>query len=126
MQMYVCGNRDGDLDNAVIIHEYGHGISIRLTGGPFNSSCLNNQEQPGEGWSDWYGLMLTMRTGDAGPNSRGIGTWLFGQPPTGPGIRQYPYSTNLAVNPHTYDNIKTAAVPHGVGSVWCAMLWEVT
>ncbi|MBK7879256.1 MAG: M36 family metallopeptidase [Saprospiraceae bacterium] len=126
MQMYVCGNRDGDLDNAVIIHEYGHGISIRLTGGPFNSSCLNNQEQPGEGWSDWYGLMLTMKAGDAGPNSRGIGTWLFGQPPTGPGIRQYPYSTNLGINPHTYDNIKTAAVPHGVGSVWCAMLWEVT
>ncbi len=23
MQMYVCGNRDGDLDNAVIVHEYG-------------------------------------------------------------------------------------------------------
>jgi len=25
-------NRDSDLDNGVITHEYGHGISIRLTG----------------------------------------------------------------------------------------------
>ncbi|MBK7812147.1 MAG: M36 family metallopeptidase [Saprospiraceae bacterium] len=126
MQMYVCGNRDGDLDNAVIVHEYGHGISNRLTGGPGNVGCLGNQEQMGEGWSDWYGLVLTIEPGDQGTDSRGIGTWLFGQAPNGPGIRPFPYSTNLAVNPHTYDAIKLAAVPHGVGSVWCAMLWEMT
>lgn len=126
MQMYTCGTRDGDFDNGVIIHEYGHGISTRLTGGANNSSCLNNQEQMGEGWSDYYGLMLTMESGDAGADSRGIGTWLIGEGPTGGGIRTYPYSTNFAVNPHTYDDIKTEAVPHGVGSVWSAMLWEMT
>src|SRR5690606_38885620 len=27
-------NSDGDFDNGVIAHEYGHGISNRLTGGP--------------------------------------------------------------------------------------------
>ena len=32
----------------------------------------------------------------------------------------------MAINPHTYDSIKTAAVPHGVGSVWAEMLWEMT
>ncbi|HRI02038.1 MAG TPA: M36 family metallopeptidase, partial [Saprospiraceae bacterium] len=126
MQMYVCGSRDGDVDNGVIVHEYAHGISNRLTGGPANVGCLGNQEQMGEGWSDWYALMLTMESGDAGTDARGIGTWLFNQAPNGPGIRPYPYSTSLAVNPHTYDAIKTAAVPHGVGSVWCAMLWELT
>ena len=31
----------------------------------------------------------------------------------------------MAVNPATYDSIKTAAVPHGVGYVWSTMLWEV-
>jgi len=41
---------DGDLDNGIIAHEYGHGISIRLTGGPSDSDCLNNSEQMGEGW----------------------------------------------------------------------------
>jgi len=25
---------DGDLDNGIVAHEYGHGISNRLTGGP--------------------------------------------------------------------------------------------
>jgi len=118
--------RDGDIDNGVIVHEYSHGTSNRLTGGPSNVNCLNNSEQMGEGWSDWYALMLTMRAGDAGTNVRPIGTWLFGQGPAGPGIRAFPYCTNMLVNPHTYNSIKTAAIPHGVGSVWCAMLWEVT
>ena len=51
MQMYVCDSRDGDLDNGVIIHEYGHGISNRLTGGAGAAGCLGNEEQMGEGWS---------------------------------------------------------------------------
>ncbi|NND64250.1 MAG: T9SS type A sorting domain-containing protein [Flavobacteriaceae bacterium] len=126
MQMYVCGSRDGDFDNGVIIHEYGHGISNRLTGGPAAAGCLGNQEQMGEGWSDYYGLLLTMESGDTRNDSRGIGTWLVGEGANGPGIRTYPYSTNFAVNPHTYNDITTEAVPHGVGSVWCAMLWEMT
>ncbi|MFV0304914.1 MAG: M36 family metallopeptidase, partial [Moheibacter sp.] len=48
-------NSDGDFDNGVIAHEYGHGISIRLAGGGSNSSCLYSSEQQGEGWSDWMG-----------------------------------------------------------------------
>ncbi|MBP7999790.1 MAG: M36 family metallopeptidase [Chloroflexi bacterium] len=130
MQMYLWNltspQRDGDFDNGIIIHEYGHGISIRLTGGPSNSSCLNNQEQGGEGWSDWFGLMLTIESGDQGADRRGIGTYALGEPTTGDGIRDYPYSTNMSIDPRTYDAIKTAAVPHGVGSTWAAMIWEVT
>jgi hypothetical protein len=52
-------DRDSDLDNGVIAHEYGHGISNRLTGGPATVLCLNNAEQMGEGWSDWFALNLT-------------------------------------------------------------------
>ncbi len=126
MQMYVCGSQDGDFDSLVIVHEYGHGISIRLTGGAANSGCLSNQEQMGEGWSDWYGLLMTMQPGDTSTDSRTVGTYLFGQGPAGNGIRPFPYNTDLSVNPQTYDDIKTAAVPHGVGSVWSTMLWEMT
>jgi hypothetical protein len=36
-------NSDGDFDNGIISHEYGHGISTRLAGGSLNSSCLNNK-----------------------------------------------------------------------------------
>ncbi len=130
MQMYLWNytspQRDGDLDNGIIAHEYGHGISTRLTGGPANSGCLNNEEQMGEGWSDFYSLMTTMETGDMGTDSRGIGTYVLGQPPTGNGIRPTPYSTLMSVNPTTYGDIGGLAVPHGVGYAWCTMIWEVT
>jgi len=125
MSMYICGDKDGDFDALVMIHEYGHGVSNRLTGGPGNTGCLGNQEQMGEGWSDFLGVVLTVLPGDIGTDARGVGTYLFGQGPGGPGIRTHPYSTDFGVNPHTYDNIKTESVPHGVGSVWSAMLWEV-
>ncbi|GEQ86856.1 hypothetical protein ULMS_23640 [Patiriisocius marinistellae] len=126
MQMYTCNNRDGDLDNGVIVHEYAHGISNRLTGGAAAAGCLQNTEQMGEGWSDYYALMLTLEPGDLGPDSRPIGTWLTGVGPTGGSIRTFDYSTDFSINPHTYDDIMTESVPHGVGSVWAAMLWEMT
>ena len=117
--------RDGDFDSGVITHEYGHGISNRLTGGPSTVSCLNNQEQMGEGWSDFLGLALTARAGDTATQRRGVGTYVLYQSTDGFGIRPTPYSTDMSVNPATYDTIKTAAVPHGVGYVWASMLWEV-
>lgn len=118
-------NRDSDLDNGVIVHEYSHGLSNRLTGGPQNVFCLNNTEQMGEGWSDWYALALTGKEGDTPEQPRGIGTYLVFQATDGTGIRSHPYSTDFAINPETYDTIKTAAIPHGVGAVWSQMLWEV-
>ena len=119
-------NRDGDLDSGIITHEYGHGISNRLTGGPSTGGCLSNQEQMGEGWSDWLAVALTARPGDDGMTPRGIGTYALYTPDrTAKGIRPTAYSQDVAVNPATYDTIKTAAVPHGVGYVWATMLWEV-
>ena len=32
----------------------------------------------------------------------------------------------MTIDPRTYDAIKTASVPHGVGSTFTAMLWEMT
>ena len=118
-------HRDGDFDSGIIAHEYGHGISNRLTGGPRTTSCLGNQEQMGEGWSDFIGLVLTARPGDTPTQKRGVGTYAKYQPTDGFGIRPAPYTTDMTINPATYDTIKTAAVPHGVGYVWASMLWEV-
>ncbi|MCC9136079.1 T9SS-dependent M36 family metallopeptidase [Pontibacter silvestris] len=119
---------DGDFDNGIIAHEYGHGISIRLTGGPNNVACLNNAEQGGEGWSDWFGLMITMQPGDKSEKARGIGTYAQGQSTTGQGIRPAPYSTSFAINSYTYGatNNTSLAAPHGVGFVWATMLWDLT
>ncbi|MEO1366011.1 MAG: M36 family metallopeptidase, partial [Acidobacteriota bacterium] len=81
MQMFTCTNanpaRDGDYDNGVIVHEYGHGISTRQVGGPSNSSCLGNTQQAGEGWSDWLALAYTAEPGDTGAQARGLGAYLF-------------------------------------------------
>jgi uncharacterized repeat protein (TIGR01451 family) len=126
MQMYLCNGRDGDFDNGVIAHEYGHGISNRLTGGPAASGCLAGQEQMGEGWSDYFGMVMTIESTDTETDARPVGTWLFGQGPNGGGIRPFPYSTDFGINPNTYDDIKTFSIPHGVGSVWCTMLWDMT
>ena len=128
--MFTCTNatptRDGDFDNGVITHEYGHGVSNRLTGGPSTAGCLINGEQMGEGWSDYLGLMLTQEPGDTATDARGTGTWLFGQGPNGGGIRPAPYSTSFDVNSFTYSGISGVSVPHGVGFVWATMLWDMT
>lgn len=127
MQMYVCLPHDGDLDNGVIVHEFGHGISNRLTGGPGAAGCLQNSEQMGEGWSDFFAYMFTFQSGDTGTDARGIGTWLLNEPITGPGIRTYKYTTDIGVNPHTYNNITTTGgQSHAVGEIWAEMLWEMS
>ncbi len=133
MQMYLWSGspqRDGDVDNGVIVHEYGHGISNRLTGGPSNASCLQNGEQMGEGWSDYYGLMYTQDWSSATlttgfTNARGIGTYASNQQPTGLGLRSQRYSTNFNVNNRVYAaSIPTSA--HSRGEIWCATLWDMT
>ncbi|MHA7057703.1 M36 family metallopeptidase [Aquimarina sp. M1] len=129
MQMFLWTSpnpdRDGDLDNGIIAHEYGHGISIRLVGGP-SSNNLGGSEQMGEGWSDWFGLMLTMRAGDTGTDSRGIGTYALNQPTSGNGIRPTPYSIDRSVNNTDYADIGGLARPHGVGYAFATILWDMT
>ena len=119
-------NRDSDLDAGVIVHEYGHGISNRLTGGPANTSCLGNQEQMGEGWSDWQTLFLHAAPSDTATTPRPVATYLtFEDAATGFGIRAFPYNTDNIANPLTYSDIPTQSVPHGVGAIWANMLWEM-
>ena len=118
---------DSDFDNGVIVHEYGHGISNRLTGGPSASSCLRNREQAGEGWSDWFALAMTTTSANTPNQGRGIGTYVSGDAPSAVGIRRFRYSRSLTVNPHTYGDLDDpmTSVPHGVGSIWAAMIWDL-
>ena len=121
---------DGDLDNGIICHEYGHGVSNRLTGGPANSSCLGNAEQGGEGWSDYFALMMTTDWSTAaltdGPKRRPMGTFAFAQPTTGAGIRRYPYSTDMTIDPLTYSAMALSTEVHNTGEIWCSALWDMT
>ncbi|HEY4538466.1 MAG TPA: M36 family metallopeptidase, partial [Faecalibacter sp.] len=119
---------DGSFDNGIIAHEYGHGISTRQTGPTNNAGCLRNLEQMGEGWSDFFGLMITQLPTDTSTTRRGIGTFASNQPPTGPGIRPTVYTTNMSQNPATYARVATygnSDSPHRTGYVWATMLWDL-
>ena len=127
----------GDFDNGIIAHEFGHGISNRLVAGPDNTGCLRTEEQMGEGWSDFFTLVTTVKPGDTGDMLRGIGNYASRRLSNGVGIRNQPYSTDFSVNNHTYDDIKLAFLTnpvtgeyagpsvHGIGEVWCTMLWDM-
>lgn len=44
----------------IVIHEFAHGLSTRLTGGPANSGCLGWGEAGGmgEGWGDYFATQI--------------------------------------------------------------------
>lgn len=129
---------DGAFDNGIISHEYGHGISNRLTGGPANTNCIilsyniNGNilytQCMGEGWSDFFGLWMTTQPGSVGDTPRYIGNYVAaGNPTTGPGIRPKPYSTNLLVNSLTYGQVGTKdySETHTLGEIWASTLWDL-
>jgi len=116
---------DGDFDNGIVAHEYGHGISTRLSGGRSNSGCLGNEEQMGEGWSDFFTLVTGVKAGDTGKERRGIGNYVLRKGEESQGIRRFPYSTDMEIAPFTYDGIIGTIAIHQVGEVWAAALWDL-
>ncbi len=128
--------RDASFDNGIIVHEYGHGISNRLTGNGYGClSSSSSKEQMGEGWSDFFALMLTNRPGDDASVARGIGTYSTSEAITGNGIRPARYSPDRGINNFTYGNTNGMQytnqsgqlVPdvHSIGFVWATMLWDL-
>lgn len=163
MQMFVwCGfdgtacttpERDSSLDAGVVVHEYAHGLSTRLTGGPVFDECLANEEQMGEGWSDIVALLATMKGGMLSDRTRGIFTYARDESTTAAGERSLlepdpgtpgsymsvhrPYSTTFgsgsgennwtyALLPRTTTPIDDQPSPHAHGAIWAQMLWEMT
>jgi extracellular elastinolytic metalloproteinase len=121
------GAKHSSFDNGIIAHEYGHGISNRLTGQGYG--CLQRSvsaEQMGEGWSDYFALMLTTRPGDTSALARGMGTYVMNEPTDGGGIRLAKYSPDFSVNNYTYGRTNTVSGPHAIGFIWATILWDLT
>jgi hypothetical protein len=126
---------DGSFDNGVISHEYGHGISNKLIGGPTNSSCMTNYEQMGEGWSDWFSMMMQLKTGATATDNVYIGTYVINEENNvGPGLREFPYTTDMNINPRTL-NSSNEPIPadpantsyrYVVGETWATVMWDLT
>ncbi|KAJ1928843.1 hypothetical protein IWQ60_001695 [Tieghemiomyces parasiticus] len=132
MRMYLWDRsmpvRDGALTSDIIIHEYTHGVSTRLTGGRKNVGCLGWDEAAAmsEGWGDFFAVILHLNATATRTTAVAIGAYVT---PGGHGLRPYPYTTNLAVNPATYADVYRPNTPfqgsHENGMIWAAALFEV-
>jgi extracellular elastinolytic metalloproteinase len=121
---YTTPKRDCAFDAGVIIHEYTHGVSNRLTGGPANSNCLSVLEAGGmgEGWGDFMAIAIHLKTTDKRTTNYPLGDWIYGNPA---GIRSYVYSTSLTTNPLTYAKVNGVSEVHAIGTTWATILYEL-
>ena len=142
--------RDGDLDGEVVCHEYTHGLTDRLVGGGVGLDFFGHPQSGGlaEGWSDFYAEALLSAFGDDLGGNYPMGGYLTYEfsgltQNYYYGIRRYPYSTNLNVDPLTLKDIDVnqasthSGIPrnpvitssaneiHRQGEVWCSMLWDM-
>ncbi|MGH8476787.1 MAG: M36 family metallopeptidase, partial [Methylococcales bacterium] len=110
------------------MHEYAHGLTNRLVGGPANSLALIAQQSGamGEGWSDFYALSYS------GDNV--AGEYSTGNAATG--IRDVAYTATNGRNLGQYGNISgpfsvsdgnQIFVPavHADGEIWASLLADV-
>ncbi|KAI1785165.1 Fungalysin metallopeptidase-domain-containing protein [Ganoderma leucocontextum] len=125
MQMYVfdqtAPERDGALENDIVVHENTHGITNRMTGGG-TARCLQTLEAGGlgEGWSD--ALAEWTEWTDATVTDWVTGTYVLNNPA---GVRTHPYSTNANTNPLRYSSLLLLFEVHKIGEVWANMLHNV-
>lgn len=121
--------RDSAFDADVLVHEYGHGISERLAGGPGPNECVSdNAESGSEGWSDFLALAVTAQSGDPGTDARKYMAYSTQADSNLGAVQPTPYSTDLAVDPATYADLvgrPGESESHFVGYVWASMLWDV-
>ncbi|KAI2636683.1 extracellular elastinolytic metallo proteinase [Xylaria nigripes] len=124
MWTYTNPNRDCAFEADVIIHEYTHGLSNRLTGGPSNTNCLNSVEagSMGEGWGDFMATAIRLKEEDTHDTNYAIGAWVTNNTA---GIRTYVYSTDLEQNPLMYTSADEYLEIHDIGVIWATMLYEV-
>jgi hypothetical protein len=115
-------NLDSSYDAGVIIHEYTHGVSTRLAGTDTSLGLRSNQGSGmGEGWSDFFAMSFL--NGDLPPGAPiATGSYVTQRMR---GVRNFPYSTSLDINPLTFGDIRSYNEVHAQGTVWCSMLWDM-
>ena len=125
--LFTYSRHDAAFDADVMIHEYAHGLSTRLIGGPGSSAGLFlwHSGAMSEGWSDIYAASFT-----ADPV---VGEYVTGNPTSG--LRTVAYDNS----PYTFGDMGTLflkvipgtgrllRVPqlHHDGEIWASVLWDV-
>jgi len=107
-------------DSTVVFHEFTHGVTNRLVGGPMNTQALEDFQSAGmgEGWGDYIACTINGTTV--------VGAWVTGKPG---GIRKFPYDASF---PDHFGMLGTGRYnrpelnrQHAVGEIWCAALLEM-
>jgi extracellular elastinolytic metalloproteinase len=126
MQMFIftrgttslADDRGSGQDGDVVLHEYGHGISNRLVGGPANTSCLGGTQAGamGEAWSDYWAATF-------------YGNGVIGEFVTNNltnGIRRAAYTVPANPVHDSYADLGVGGFQvHRDGEVWAATLWDL-
>ena len=104
------------LDSSVVYHEFMHGVTNRLVGGPMNVDALDEPQSAGmgEGWGDYVACVINQ--------TEVVGSWVTGR---AGGIRGFRYDAQF---PDTFADLGSGRYTrvHAIGEVWCATLMEMT
>jgi extracellular elastinolytic metalloproteinase len=114
----LADDRDSSQDGDVVLHEFGHGVSNRLVGGPANTSCLGGTQAGamGEGWSDYWACTFY--------NDGRVGEYVANN--TTRGIRRAAYSVPADPVHDSYADVGTGGFEvHRDGEVWAVTLWDL-
>ncbi|MFQ5670725.1 MAG: M36 family metallopeptidase [Acidobacteriota bacterium] len=141
-------DRDGGLDDEIVVHELTHGLTNRLIGNGAGLNWVPGQGM-GEGWSDFYALSLLNDAQTDDPDGQyglaAYATYRLGGLTDNYlyGIRRFPYTTDNTINPLTWADVDgidadlgggiprspiIGATPnevHNVGELWALSLWEM-
>jgi extracellular elastinolytic metalloproteinase len=100
----------------VVFHEFTHGVTNRLVGGPNDESSLEAPQSRGmgEGWSDYIACTINDTTV--------VGSWVTNRPG---GIRGFPYDSNFEDNFGDLGTGRYTGEEHAIGEIWCATLMEM-
>jgi hypothetical protein len=117
---------DGAFDMTVVAHEYTHGISNRMIGGPDANIAGSEGPKMGESWSDLAAMEYVNGYGFApvgNENPYAVGPYATGSPQKG--IRNY----GMNDSPLNYSNLNYdgngATSPHADGEIWSATNFAV-
>jgi extracellular elastinolytic metalloproteinase len=106
------------LDPDVVYHEYVHGLTNRLVGGPMDDTSLDEVQSGGmgEGWSDFFACTVQGKIV--------VGDWVVDDDR---GIRDFPYDDAF---PDTFGDLGTGRyvgdAVHAIGEIWCATLMALS
>ncbi len=107
-------SRDGAYDGPVVFHEYAHGVTVRLAGGPDDTACLSGPQGRalGEAWSDYFAASHF--------GNPVIGEYLSGN--TERGFRR----GRLDEIEFGFEDLGSPIFePHNDGEIFAATLWDI-